>query len=76
MECPDCYGSIPGLQSNDPGSGKCSDCHGDGTNHTPLSGWGEKMLGDLLFDDFDSECPTCEGTGDCQTCGGTGEVDD
>ncbi len=72
MECPDCYGSVPGFPSDDPGSGKCGDCHGDGTNHFPFSGL-EKMVGDLFFDDYETTCPTCSGTGQCQTCGGTGE---
>ena len=50
--CPDCDGGM--LRGN----GRCSRCHGSGTNLN--------LASDL------PKCPACDGSGTCATCGGAG----
>jgi hypothetical protein len=52
QRCPDCDDGI--FQ----GDGRCSRCHGSGTNLN--------LASDV------PKCPACEGSGICATCGGTG----
>jgi hypothetical protein len=50
--CPDCDGGFLA------GDGRCSHCHGSGTNL--------KLASDV------PQCAFCKGTGVCQTCDGSG----
>jgi DnaJ-class molecular chaperone len=62
--CPDCDGPAIDLGYG-AGDGKCSVCHGTGSDMVP----------DLLPGQT-HDCYNCNGSGTCPTCMGTGEIID
>jgi DnaJ-class molecular chaperone len=66
--CPDCD-SIKPFSLAAEGDGKCSVCHGTGSD-----GFLESVV--EVLGGEESQCDQCQGTGLCPTCAGTGVIEE
>ena len=51
-----------------PGDGKCSACHGTGSNPDWAQSFGDALVGES------QDCQECNGSGKCSTCNGAGYI--